>query len=240
MLNAIHLAHATSIPFENLDILLGRPIRLDLDSLQAKLVRGGRGGYCFEQNRLLAAGLEALGFAVTPLAARVRFRATQALPRTHMLLKVEAEGRPFLADAGFGGGGPLLPIPFEDGAEARQFAWAYRLVAESPRLWALQIRRGDSWVDLYGFTLDPQEPVDYEMASYFVSTHPASIFTRGVIAQRSTPEARYHLRDRMFMIDRGGVDPESRPVEDDELPRLLDEVFGLRFAPGTRFPAPGA
>src|SRR5262245_49690105 len=75
-LEALHLAHATHIPFENLDVLLGRPIRLDLASLQAKLVRDRRGGYCFEQNRLFASVLESLGFAVTTLAARVRFRAS--------------------------------------------------------------------------------------------------------------------------------------------------------------------
>src|SRR5438477_12188005 len=88
VLAALHLAHATHIPFENLDILLGRPIHLDLDTLQAKLVHGCRGGYCFEQNVLFAAVLEQLGFAVHRLAARVRYRAQHVLPRTHMLLEV--------------------------------------------------------------------------------------------------------------------------------------------------------
>ena len=99
-LAGLHLAHATHIPFENLDVLLGRPIRLDLPSLQAKLVAGGRGGYCFEQNLLFAAVLRQLGFAVTPLAARVRYRTTQLLPRTHMLLLVRADGADWIADVG--------------------------------------------------------------------------------------------------------------------------------------------
>src|ERR1700756_4948956 len=73
----LHLAHATHIPFENADILLGRPIRLDQESLQAKLVAQRRGGYCFEQNLLFAAALEELGFRVTRLAARVRYEATR-------------------------------------------------------------------------------------------------------------------------------------------------------------------
>src|SRR4051812_7385068 len=90
VLDALHLAHATHIPFENLDVLLGKPPKLDLDSLQAKLVRGGRGGYCFEQNLLFAAALEAVGFRVTPLAARVRFGSTRVNSRTHMTLLVEA------------------------------------------------------------------------------------------------------------------------------------------------------
>ena len=88
VLEALHLAHATHIPFENLDVLLGRPIRLDLASLQAKLVAGGRGGYCFEQNLLIAAVLGQLGFEVKLIAARVRHRGDKDLPRTHMLVMV--------------------------------------------------------------------------------------------------------------------------------------------------------
>jgi N-hydroxyarylamine O-acetyltransferase len=122
-LEALHLAHATAIPFENLDILLGRPIRLDLASLQAKLVRGGRGGYCFEQNLLFAAVLEHLGFALTRLAARVRLRADRVNPRTHMTLAVAVEGERVLADVGFGVEGLLLPVPI-DGAESPTTAFA--------------------------------------------------------------------------------------------------------------------
>ena len=97
-LDALHRAHATSIPFENLDILLGVPIRLDLPSLQAKLVAGRRGGYCFEQNALFASALEHLGFAVTRLAARVRYRSDRVLPRTHMALRVDVDGARLLVD----------------------------------------------------------------------------------------------------------------------------------------------
>src|SRR5688500_6459235 len=97
-LDAVHRAHATAVPFENLDVFLGRPIRIDLESVQAKLVGARRGGYCFEQNTLFAAALAHLGFAVTCLAARVRLGSARLLPRTHMILKVQAEGRPWLAD----------------------------------------------------------------------------------------------------------------------------------------------
>src|SRR4029077_20667326 len=122
-LDALHLAHATHIPFENLDILLGRPIRLDLASLQSKLIDSKRGGYCFEQNTLFAAVLEQIGFRVTKLAARVRFGATRLLPRTHMQLRVDVEGAPSLAEVGFGGDGPLLPVPLVAGQEVQQYAW---------------------------------------------------------------------------------------------------------------------
>src|SRR3954471_23716836 len=163
VLRALHLAHATHIPFENLDILLGRPIRLDLASLQAKLVHGGRGGDCFDHNSLLAAVLEEIGFPVTRLAARVRSGATTVLPRTHMLMLVRCEGRTWLADVGFGAEGLVLPVPFGKGQVSEQYAWSYRVVPEEA-LWVLQSLHGGDWSDLYAFTLEPQLAVDYEVA----------------------------------------------------------------------------
>src|SRR5690242_15210010 len=80
----LHLAHATQVPFENLDVMLKRPIRLDLESLQAKIVHQRRGGYCFEQNLLFAAVLRQLGFSVDLLQARVRFGTERVIPRTHV------------------------------------------------------------------------------------------------------------------------------------------------------------
>jgi N-hydroxyarylamine O-acetyltransferase len=120
-LNQLHLYHTTRITFENLDILQGRPIRIDLNSIQAKLVTARRGGYCFEQNRLFAAVLEAIGFSVTFLAARVRYRSQRTLPRTHVLLKVEVGRRPWIADVGFGTVGPLQPIPLMANKVREQF-----------------------------------------------------------------------------------------------------------------------
>src|SRR5436189_3482 len=100
VLKNLHRAHAIRIPFENLDIMLGRPILLDLPSLEAKLVQARRGGYCFEQNTLFAAALGQLGFDVTTLAARVRLNRARIAPRTHMLLLVTVEGNSYVADVG--------------------------------------------------------------------------------------------------------------------------------------------
>ena len=237
VLRAIHLAHATHIPFENLDILLGRPIRLDLASLQAKLVHGGRGGYCFEQNSLLAAVLEEIGFPVTRLAARVRHGATSLLPRTHMLLLVRCDGRTWLADVGFGAEGLLHPVPFGKGEVSEQFSWSYRVVQEDGGLWVLQSLHGGGWTDLYAFTLEPQHAVDYEMANHFTSTHPESRFRRTVTAQLAAPGVRRVLRGGELTIDDGGG-VTRRAVADDELLAVLDESFGLRLPEGTRIEVP--
>jgi N-hydroxyarylamine O-acetyltransferase len=234
VLGAIHLAHATHIPFENLDILLKRPIRLDLASLQDKLVTAARGGYCFEQNLLFSAVLQRLGFAVTQLAARVLYRSRRKLPRTHMLLLVGVEGATWLADVGFGVEGLLLPVPFGSGREARQFAWTYRVV-EADGEWILQSLGNGSWTDLYSFSLAPQLAVDFEPANYYTATHPDSRFVRTLTVQLPTPEVRYMLRNRELVLDRGGTVTRRVLADDDELLTVLAEVFGLRFPAGARF-----
>lgn len=235
VLRALHLAHATHIPFENLDILLGRPIRLDLASLQAKLVDGGRGGYCFEQNGLFAAVLEAVGFAVTRLAARVRYGATAVLPRTHMLMLVRCDGRSWIADVGFGAEGLLLPVPFGTGEVSRQYGWSYRVVPEGAE-WVLQSLHGDGWSDLYVFTLEPAHPADYEMANHFTSTYPESRFRRGVTAQLAAPGVRHILRGGELVVDDGST-VTRRPIADAaDLAAVLAESFGLRLPDAAKLP----
>jgi N-hydroxyarylamine O-acetyltransferase len=238
-LEGLHLAHATHIPFENLDIFLKRPIRLDLESLLAKLVHGGRGGYCFEQNLLLLAVLQKLGFSVTALAARVRYRAQRILPRTHMLLLVQVDGGRWIADVGFGGEGLLLPIPFGSRQTTRQFIWTYRVIEEAGQ-WVIQSLRNEAWVDLYAFTLEPQLLADYEMANYYTSTHPDSRFVQTLTVQLPTPKERTAVINRELISDRGDT-VTSRIIPDDEaLLVVLAERFGLRLPPGTRFHSPGS
>jgi N-hydroxyarylamine O-acetyltransferase len=234
VLQALHLGHATHIPFENLDVLLKRPIRLDLESLQDKLVRNGRGGYCYEQNLLLSAVLRKAGFEVSHLAARVLYRAQRILPRTHMLLLLRVDGASWLADVGFGLEGLLLPLPFVTGREARQYAWTYRVVEEAGQ-WVLQSLRQGSWINLYAFSLEPQQLADYEVANHYSSTHPDSRFVQTLRVQLPTPDARYMLRNREFIVDRGETVTSRVLRDDDELIVVLAGTFGLRFPAGTRF-----
>jgi N-hydroxyarylamine O-acetyltransferase len=237
VLEQVHFGHATHIPFENLDIHLGRPIRIDLGSIQEKLVRGRRGGYCFEQNALLGAALEQLGFAVTRLLSRVRLGANRVTARTHQVLKVEAGGRSWLADVGFGTGGILWPVPLQAAEVVRQGAWEFRL-AEEPDGWVLQSLRGGSWYDVYAFTLEPQFPIDFEMSNHFTSTYPESRFVLTLTVQRSTPEVRYTLRGREFTVEHADRETTRTIADDDELLRLLADPFGLEFPLGTRFRSP--
>lgn len=233
-LSVLHLAHATTIPFENLDIQMGLPIRLDLPSLQDKLVRRRRGGYCFEQNTLFLAVLKTAGFEAIPCEARVRLGAPSILPRTHMLILVRLEGRLRLCDVGFGGEGLLHPVPM-DGQVHAQFQNAYRIVREDG-LSVLQSRRESAWEDLYAFQAEARFPVDFEMANHYTSTHPESRFIRTLTAQLPGPEVRRILRNRAYAEIRG-TEVSGRELAPGEVIPVLRGTFGLEVPEGARFRA---
>jgi N-hydroxyarylamine O-acetyltransferase len=235
---SLHRAHCAAIPFENLDILLGRPIELELPALEAKLVRARRGGYCFEQNTLFQAALEALGFPVTALAARVRAGATGVRARTHMLLKVDLPEGSFVADVGFGGDGLVHPIVLAEGAETWVGFMGHRLRREGADWWVLQGNEGGGWSDLYAFTLEPHHPIDFVMANHFTSTWPRSSFVTSLTAQRSWPEKRVILRNRELVVREGRLSATTTVRDPAHLLEVLEAQFDLVFPAGTRFRQP--
>ena len=230
VLRGLHHAHATSIPFENLDILLDREIRIDLPGIQEKLLLRQRGGYCFEHNLLFAALLERLGFLVTRLSARVRMGNARVLPSTHMTVSVSAGGQPWLADVGFGGEGLLEPVPLADGVSSEQGGRGYRLVRETEREWVLRTSRPDGWLDLYSFTLEPRREADYFVANYYTSTHPRSPFTGRMVAQCVEPDRRLSLIDRSLVESNASGEVTTREASEGELGALLRR-FGIVLAP---------
>lgn len=234
-LRRLHAAHVAAIPFENLDILLGRGIRLELDQVADKLITRRRGGYCFEQNTLFLAILQDLGFVVTPMEARVRARTTGVRPRSHMVLTVRVEDAQWLADVGFGGEGLLEPLRMDGEPSIRCSGLAHRVVEEGD-LRVLQLRRAADWEDEYAFALQPAYPMDFEMANWFTSTHPQSPFVRALTVQRTTREARYILRYPIYteIRDSGTV---TREITRSELLPLLRDVFLIDLPDDTMFPA---
>jgi N-hydroxyarylamine O-acetyltransferase len=235
-LRALHFAHASSVPFENIDIVLGRTISLSLDDLQDKLVKARRGGYCFEQNALFAAALESLGFHVTRLAARVRFGATEIRPRLHMMLEIQVDAKLWLADVGFGSAGLLYPIKLHDADPDHQGVWQFRVRSEGDQF-VLESHESDGrLVDLYAFTREPQYPVDYEIGNYYTSTHPHSRFVRSLIVEKGTPQARWSLYN-YELTEENPDETTTRSIESDAALRdVLADRFSLHFPPGTRFP----
>lgn len=234
-LRRLHEAHVAAIPFENLDILLGRGISLEPDRLQDKLIVQRRGGYCFEQNSLFLAVLREIGFTVIPMEARVRSGSTTLRPRTHMVLTVQVGGEAWLADVGFGGDGLLEPVPMDRVVPVLSSGLKHRVVEEGSRR-VLQMRRDADWEDQYVFALEPVHPVDFEMANWFTSTYPQSPFVRTLTAQRTTRVVRYLLRYPTFSeIREGGV--QVREISRDELLPLLRSTFLIDLPDDSVFPA---
>jgi N-hydroxyarylamine O-acetyltransferase len=227
VLDAVHEAHLAAIPFENLDVRLHRNISLQLAHLEAKLVRGGRGGYCFEQNALLAAALGELGFRVRTLEARVGPEPMRVPPRTHMTLAVELPLGARLADVGFGTDGPLWTVPF-DGTESKQPGGAWRVSMEDGA-YVLQRRVADDWIDLYAFRPDSAFPVDFEVANHYTSTWPGSHFVQTATVQHTTARERATLRWQRYTKTTSESE-ETRMLSQDEAVRLVRERFGLRVS----------
>lgn len=234
-LRAIHRAHATSIPFENLDPHRGMVVSLAQEDLERKLVDGRRGGYCFEQNLLLASALEHLGLTVEPMLARVRRGAPPGTvrPRSHLVLRVtDDDGRVWHADVGFGLGTLLDPIPFgPDGAAAyEQSGWSFRMLEEGPGL-VLQTLENGLWADLYAFSPQPVPRIDIEMSNWWTSTHPTSPFVFGLIAAIQRADGRRELISdwsgplELRVQSPGGTEVSQPPRG--AIPELLAERFAL-------------
>lgn len=220
-------AHMSSIPFENLDVLLGRPIRLDLDSLQRKLVRARRGGYCFEHGTLFGAVIEAIGFKPVGHTARViMFTPRTAAPRTHMILTVPVDEGTFVVDPGFGALAPRIPVPLLDGVEARigrEIHW----MARDGRHWILRSRGSDKESDCWLSTLEADNPVDFEMGSHYVATHPGSPFVNRMMMRALTADGRVTVANRDVNIRRDSVDETAQLADRTALRTLLSTYFGF-------------
>lgn len=231
-LQDIILCHTRTIPFENLNPFTGRPVDIALGAVEEKLVKGHRGGYCFEQNRLLEAALAQIGFRKRALAARVVYnQPPDAIsPFTHKLLLVELDGESYLLDAGFGSmtpTGPLRlradlvqPTPHED----------FRLLQDG-KYYRLEAAVKGEWKALYKFHLEEHYDEDFRVMNWYTSCHPASHFTFTLIAARSFDGGRYALRNRELNIHY--LDRPSEKIELEEpgaVKRVLSERFHLNIS----------
>ena len=220
--------HLQRIPFEALDPLLGKPIYLDPETVQRKLVGMRRGGYCQEHNALFHDVLAAIGFSVTALAGRVVWAFPgRPAPLTHRLTLVELpEGR-FIADVGFGGHSPPAPLRLEPGLEQATPHGTYRVERDSGGF-GLQLMRDGQWDTMYRFTLAPHAPVDFEVANWFTSTHPTSLFTQNLVASRIVGETRVNLMNANLSVRQPDGRIEQRVLADArELARVLEDLMDL-------------
>ena len=222
-------AHMTAIHFENIDVLLGRPIRLDVESLQDKIVRGRRGGYCFEQATLFDAALRALGFKTTLRTARVTLvLAPDKAPRGHMIVVVDLPEGSFVADPGLGGLGCRRPIPL-DGTPVEESGETNRIAFDGRRR-MLKIESGERTVDAWTSGLDDDNWVDFEVANHWFSTHPTSPMRQRLMLRAMTPQGRVTVMNRDVTIRANGQASVGKLEDRAALRRLMQDVFAVDLA----------
>jgi N-hydroxyarylamine O-acetyltransferase len=232
-LAAIHLLHPQAIAFENLDPLLKVPVRLDVASLERKLVRAGRGGYCFEHNLLLQHVLGTLGFRVRGLGGRVLWDAPEGAitARSHMLLRIELGGALYVADVGFGGMTLTAPLRLAPDMEQTTPHEPFRLVRAGDDGFVMQARIGDVWKPLYSFDLQEQFGPDYDIANWYCATSPSSHFTNRLMVARAAPGRRLALRDNELSVHHlDGARERRRLRTPGDLRETLTGSFGLALA----------
>ena len=228
--------HTAAIPFEAIDVLLGRGIDLAPSAVDAKLIGAGRGGYCYEQNGLFKRVLEAIGFQVAGLSARVNWMAAPDAPLrppTHMALRVTMEGQPWLVDVGFGNCTPTAPLRLDTIDPQPTAHETFRLIPLSGEV-QLEALIAGQWSPLYRLTGATHRDVDYELANWYTATHPSSRFRRELIVTRVTPQARHVLSGPQLTVRTSDGAVERRVLGPAEIERELAERFLLPVEPEWR------
>jgi N-hydroxyarylamine O-acetyltransferase len=241
-LRELHAAHTFAVPFENLDIHLGRPISLDPAALFDKIVRRRRGGYCFELNGLFSLLLERIGFSLRQLMARVLWGHADIGPLSHRVLLVEMDGERWIADVGFGGNGLIAAIPLASGHEEQQYADRFRVIGDQEAVDQGKCRGGyrpgyridclvkDAWEPMYSFTTESYLPVDYTYANYFHSHSPESLFTQKRLCTKPTPNGRIILQNRALKIRQGGHAHTEAAKTIEAYRAMLTDHFGIALS----------
>lgn len=226
---ALQEAQMRSIPFENFDPLLGRVPLLGLGEICDKLIDGRRGGYCFELNALFGAALAAAGFAPWRMLARVRMRGgLDSAPRSHLVIRVETEGRTFLADAGFGGPGSLSPVELLPGVEQQAPNGVYRVIEDSATdELVLERLRDGQWMQLYSFDGAWVSNGEIAAANYLCATWDAAPFGYHAMLGAYAGDRRIGVFDRSLTME-GPAGIERRELANfEDFRRLVQEDMGI-------------
>lgn len=235
-LQALQSLHIANIPFEAIDVLLGRGIDLSQQALEDKLVRRKRGGYCFEQNSLFKSALTSLGFQVEGLIGRVVWMVPQEnlpRPRTHMVLRVTLEGEPWLVDVGFGSVVPTIPLRWTTEEPQETPHENYRLLKANGGF-VLEAELPNTWAPVYQISAEPQFGIDYELANWFTSTYPASRFRNNLMVARTTPQHRAALFENRFTLRPCKSEMQRETLTANQLEQVLFDIFGLEPEPEWR------
>jgi len=220
-------AHMLNVPFENLDVYMGRPLKLDPENLFDKIVHKRRGGYCFELNTLYGAALREIGFDVTPILARIWLRNPPETPSlTHMLHKVNIGDQTYISDVGFGGLTTRVPLNISNPAPVDDCVGLIRL---HPCAYGQMVQRQtpDGWENQFSFAGEPAILSDILQGNHFTETHPSSHFRHNRFIGLFTEQGRNGLFDLNFTSRAGEALTEKSLADADEWVAFIEQEFGL-------------
>lgn len=229
-LRQLQRRHTAAFPFENLSTLSGEPVLIDLASIEHKVLQQGRGGYCYELNKLFLCLLQQLGFNAHGISGRVVMGQPEGAwtARTHRLSLVTLDEVRYITDVGFGGMVPTGPLLLDTSAEQSTPHEPYRIEQHADG-YTLRAKVEDEWRPMYTFDLQRQEDIDYAVGNWYVSTSPDSPFAQRLMVARTGEGWRRTLNNGSFAIHRMGRNSERREVaEVEELIALLQSEFGIQ------------
>lgn len=230
-LQELQLRHTCAFSFETLSTMLHDAVPLDIPALKAKILYGGRGGYCYELNKLYLELLQELGYSVRGITARVVMGGPPDAwaPRMHMLVLVEIDGRAYVTDVGFGGLVPTAPLRLGVRDVQETPHEPYR-ISEQDGAYTVWVQVVGEWRALFVFDLQRQGEVDYEMGNWYVSTHKDSPFIDQLVAARMSEGVRRTLENGSYAVHRTGFATDRRQITDvDELISVMEREFQIRM-----------
>lgn len=233
-LQTLHALHPAAITFENLDPLMKRPVSLELAALTEKLVDRKRGGYCYEHNTLFEAALRSLGFSVSTLAARVQWNVPPGTvaARYHMVLRIDLPEGPHIADVGFGRLSLTAPLRLVADLEQPTPHGLHRLAAFGDEF-QLQAKLREGWAPIYQLSLEQKAPADWEVANWYTSTSPKSVFTNSLMVARPVGDRRLGLLNNDLRIHHRDGKTEKRTLTTpEELASVLRDDFEIPLPGG--------
>lgn len=227
-LRELQLSHIYSVPYENIDIIEGVPLSLDTEAIYEKIVKRGRGGYCFELNSLFEKLLASLGFKAVSYFARF-WRGEEGIPhRRHRVIAVFLNGKTYISDVGIGSPSPRIPLLLSEGLVQECFGESYRFERDSAYGWVLYELRHGEWQKYFSFTEDPQLDLDFEPISYYCEHHPSSKFNKKYIVAIKTPEGRKCVDGDTYNVFVGSeLSYIEEEMSDERRREIFEKEFGI-------------
>jgi N-hydroxyarylamine O-acetyltransferase len=223
-------SHLNTFPFSNLGVLLHENLSLESQVLFDRVVTKKRGGYCFEQNKILFDVLKYLGFQCDIVLGRVLHNRNIDVPRTHRITRVALAGSNYIVDVGFGPLCPREPLLLDSESPQNQGDAIYRIIQPDPKCYLLQKKEIDGWFTLYSFDNGIYTEADCLCGHHYSSTHPDAVFVNNlVVSLKSYDDIRF-LRNGEFHRAGGGKNTITKISSKENLSEILIEEFGLSLA----------